>query len=66
MRLAVRVEPKASHPISPAKDAQGDFAEFTGFMRRLVSVPHSEVQKRLKAERTSSASRVPVSGKKVR
>lgn len=66
MRLAVRVEPKASRPISPAKDAQGDFSQFTSFMRRLVSVPHSEIQERLKTEKKSSASRVPASGKKAR
>ena len=53
-------------PSSPAKNTEGDFGQFTSFMRRLVSVPHLEIQERLKAEKTSSASRVPASGKKAR
>lgn len=62
----MKAEPKARVPNQSAKNETGDFAEFTGFMRRLVSVPHSEVQKRLKAEKISSASRVAASGKKAR
>lgn len=41
----------ASHPISPAKDVQGDFAQFTNFMRRLVAVPHSEIKAQLDADK---------------
>jgi hypothetical protein len=49
----------------PGKDVQGDFAQFTDFMRRLVSVPRSVVQERLAAEKLSKASvsRVPAVGK---
>jgi hypothetical protein len=57
-------EPAARLPISPAKDTQGDFAQFTNFMRRLVAVPHSEVKAKLEAEKKAkqskpSSSRVP-------
>ena len=44
-------EPKARLPISPAKDAQGDFAQFKNFMTRLMAVPHSEVKAKLDAEK---------------
>jgi hypothetical protein len=62
----MKVEPKARRSDSPAKDVQGDFAQFTNFMMRLVSVPHSEVKKRLDEEKRarktkSSSSRVPAS-----
>lgn len=40
----MKIEPEARLPISPAKDAQGDFAQFTDFMRRLVAVPHSQIK----------------------
>jgi hypothetical protein len=56
----------AKAPNQTAKNETGDFAQFTGFMRRLVSVPHSEIQERVKAEKKASASRVPASGKKAR
>ena len=54
----------ANQPHSPGKDVQGDFAQFTDFVRRVVSVPHSEIQRRLEAEKQakSSASPVPASG----
>ena len=60
----MKAEPKARLPISPAKDVQGDYAQFTDFMRRLVAVPHSQVKARLEAEKRSkkkhaSVSRVP-------
>ena len=59
----MKVEPKACLPNSPAKDAQGDFAQFTDFMRRLVSVPRSVIQERLAEEkRSKAASRAAVSG----
>jgi hypothetical protein len=56
--------PKA--PTSPAKNVEGDFEQFKGFMRKLVSVPHSKIKAELDAEkakkRTSKiASRAPVS-----
>jgi hypothetical protein len=62
----MKAEPKARIPVSSAKDVQGDFAQFTDFMRRLVSVPHSKIkaeldkEKREKKAKTSS-SRVPAS-----
>ena len=54
----------ASQPSVPAKDEAGDFAQFTDFVRRILSVPHSEIKRRLEAEKQSksSASPVPVSG----
>lgn len=60
----MKAEPNAIASDSPAKDVQGD-AQFTDFMRRLVSVPYSEVQRRLAEEKRSkdSSSRVAVSGK---
>lgn len=47
----MRVEPKARLPISPSKDVQGDFAQFTDFMRRVVAVPHSKIKAKLDAEK---------------
>jgi hypothetical protein len=40
-----------SHPKPSAKNVTGDFDKFTNFMRRLVTVPHSEVKARLDAEK---------------
>jgi hypothetical protein len=57
----MKTEPKACLPISPAKDAQGDFAQFTDFMRRLVAVPHSEVKARLEAEKQAKKQKRGVS-----
>jgi hypothetical protein len=58
----MKAEPKANSSDSPAKDVQGDFAQFTNFMRRLVAVPHSEVKAKLEAEKKAKrASRVPAS-----
>jgi len=47
----MKVEPKAKLPISPAKDVQGDFAQFPNFMRQLVAVPHSQIKARLEEEK---------------
>jgi hypothetical protein len=55
----------ANRPKSLPRDVEGDFSQFTDFMRKLVAVPHSKIKARLDAEketkRTSkpSASRVP-------
>ena len=53
----------ANHPNPSAKNDTGEFDRFTDFMRRLVSVPHSEIKAKLDAEkraktrkRTSKAS----------
>lgn len=58
------IKPNAVASDSPGKDVQGDFAQFTDFMRRLVAVPRSVIQERLAEEKLSktSASPVPVSG----
>jgi len=42
-----------SHPKPSAKNVTGDFDKFTNFMRRLVSVPHSEIKAKLDAEKRS-------------
>jgi hypothetical protein len=56
-------EPEASIPDQTAKNEAGDFAQFTDFMRRLVSVPRSVIQERLAEEkRSKAASRAAVSG----
>jgi hypothetical protein len=63
----MKAEPKARVvPVSSGKDAEGDFAQFTNFMRKLVSVPHSEIKARLEQEKRekktkASSSRVPAS-----
>jgi hypothetical protein len=61
----MKTEPKAKALKSLGGDAQGDFAQFTDFMRKLVAVPHSKIKAELKAEkeanRTKRASRVPAS-----
>jgi hypothetical protein len=62
MQLAeMKTEPKARRPNSPAKDAQGDFAQFTDFMRRLVAVPHSKIKETLEAEKASKRNAKAVS-----
>lgn len=55
----------ASQPNIPAKDDVGDFDRFKDFARRILSVPRTEIQKRMEAEKRSkiSAFPVPASGK---
>jgi hypothetical protein len=36
---------------SLGKDVEGDFGQFTDFMRKLVAVPHSKIKARLEAEK---------------
>jgi hypothetical protein len=56
-------EPKASPPPTSAKNETGDFAQFTNFMQKLISVPHSVIQERLaKEKRSKAASRAAASG----
>jgi hypothetical protein len=38
-------------PTLPAKNVEGDFEQFTGFMRKLVSVPHSKIKALLEEEK---------------
>ena len=40
-----------SQPTSPAKNVEGDFEQFTNFMRRVVAVPHSKIKAKLDAEK---------------
>lgn len=47
----MKTSTNANGPFSPGKDAQVDFAHFTNFMRRLVTVPHSEIKAQLDAEK---------------
>jgi hypothetical protein len=46
-----------NQPNQPAKNVTGDFDRFTGFMKRLVAVPHSEIKAKLDAEK--AAKRTP-------
>lgn len=55
----------ADLPTTSAKNDTGEFDRFTDFLRRLVSVPHSEIKAQLDAEKAAkrkaksrSASRV--------
>jgi len=57
----MKAEPKAKALKSLGGDAQGDFAQFTNFMRRLVSVPHSEIKARLEEEKRAKKKRPSVS-----
>lgn len=57
----MKAEPKARLPISPGKDVQGDFAQFTNFMRRLVAVPHSQIKAKLEAEKQAKRKAKPLS-----
>jgi hypothetical protein len=53
-----KLEPKAKVPHSAATDVQGDFAQFTDFMKRLVAVPHSTIKARLEEEKQTKKKRV--------
>jgi hypothetical protein len=46
-----------NHPKNSAKNPTGDFGQFTNFMRRLVSVPHSEIKAKLDAEKAAKKRR---------
>lgn len=45
----------SSHPKPSAKNTEGDFGQFTNFMRRLVAVPHSEIKAKLDAQKRAKA-----------
>jgi hypothetical protein len=45
------VPQKPRRPTHSAKNVEGDFGQFTNFMRRLVAVPHSEIKAKLDAEK---------------
>jgi hypothetical protein len=59
----MKAEPKARIPKPAVTDVNGDFAQFTNFMKRLVAVPHSQIKARLEEEKKQSkakrVSRVP-------
>jgi hypothetical protein len=40
-------------PIPSGKNDVGNADEFTGFMRRLMAVPHSEIKAKLDAEKVA-------------
>ena len=52
-------------PTTPGK-AEGDFDQFTSFMRKLVSVPHDTIKARLEAEKAAKVSRASASESKRR
>jgi hypothetical protein len=41
----------ANRPKSLPRDVEGDFSQFTNFMRKLVAVPHSKIRARLEEEK---------------
>lgn len=47
----------ASHPKPSAKNDPDEFARFSSFMKRLVTVPHSEIKEKLDAEKRSRKSK---------
>jgi hypothetical protein len=53
----MKTESKAKALKSLGGDAQGDFAQFTNFMRRLVAVPHSKIKAELDAEKKTKRSK---------
>jgi hypothetical protein len=59
-----------NRPTIPAKEITGNSGVFTDFMRKLISVPHSEIKAKLDAEKKAkrtpkaSASRASASSPK--
>ncbi len=49
----------ANRPTSPAKNVQGDFGQFTDFMRKLVAVPHSKIKAALDIEKEAKRTSKP-------
>ena len=54
-----------SKPINPTKNVSGDFDQFRDFMRKLASVPHSELKERLEAQKESKRTPRPSSSRRV-
>jgi hypothetical protein len=50
-----------NQPSPSAKNVTGDSATFVNFMRRIVSVPHSEIKAKLDAEKKAKQSSKPSS-----
>jgi hypothetical protein len=46
---------KPTRPANPVKNVEGDFGQFTNFMKRLLAVPHSEIKAKLDAEKRAKA-----------
>ncbi len=57
-----------NQPNQTAKNEPGDFERFTGFMKRLVAVPHAEIKERIKETKRTrtlkTSSRVAASSPK--
>ena len=49
------VSRKPTRPANPAKNVEGDFGQFTNFMKRLLAVPYSEIKAKLDAEKRAKA-----------
>ena len=61
----------SNRPHIPAKDVTGNSDVFTNFTRKLIKVPHSDIQEKLDAERKAkrtpkNVSRVSAAPSKVR
>jgi hypothetical protein len=46
-----------SRPSHPAKNAKGEYATFEDALKRVLSVPHSEIQAKLQDEKRKRRSR---------
>jgi hypothetical protein len=58
------VPQKPTRPTHSAKNVEGDFGQFTNFMRRLVAVPHSEIKAKLDAEKRAKTRKLFSTGYK--
>ncbi len=47
----------ASRPTRPAKNIEGDFGQFTDFMRQLVKVPHTKIKAQMETEKAERQAR---------
>ena len=48
-----------NRPKPSAKNEQGEYGNFENLLRRVVSVPHSKLQERLKAEKKQKQTSKP-------
>jgi hypothetical protein len=55
------VSQKPTRPTHPAKNDQGEYGNFETLLKRVVSVPHSQLQARLKGEKKRKAKRASAS-----
>jgi len=47
----------ANHPKPSAKNETGEYAAFEGALKKILSVPHSEIKSKLNAEKRKKARR---------